>query len=114
MELLLDACVWGGAGAVLREHGYDVIWIGDWEMDPGDSEVLRIAHESNRILVTLDKDFGELAVLHEAPHRGIVRLVDVRARQQAEVCIRVLDTYGARLRAGAIVTADYGRIRIRN
>ena len=38
------------------------MWFGDWSRDPGDEEILAIADQERRILVTLDKDFGELAV----------------------------------------------------
>jgi predicted nuclease of predicted toxin-antitoxin system len=65
------------------------------------------------VLVTLDKDFGEMAVLHDAPHRGILRLVNFRARQQASVCLDVLANHGDELLAGAIITAKPGRLRIR-
>ncbi|MDA1129612.1 MAG: DUF5615 family PIN-like protein [Chloroflexi bacterium] len=56
--------------------GHDVAWAGEWIEDPGDEEILRLAHSESRILVTLDKDFGELAVLHQQPHSGILRLVN--------------------------------------
>jgi predicted nuclease of predicted toxin-antitoxin system len=35
----------------------------DWAKDPGDEEILTQAHREGRVLVTLDKDFGELAVV---------------------------------------------------
>lgn len=93
--------------------GHDVIWAGDWPEDPGDDEIIRVAFEDRRILITLDKDFGELAVLRRLPHAGIIRLVDIPARQQAAVCLRALAQHGAELRAGAIVTAEPGRLRVR-
>lgn len=113
MKLLLDACVWGGAKNELETVEYDVIWAGDWPEDPGDDEVLTRAHNEDRILVTLDKDFGELAVLREIPHSGIVRLVNIAARQQAPVCMHILEQYGDELQSGAIVTAEPGWVRIR-
>jgi hypothetical protein len=48
---------------VLIAEGHDAEWCGDWQKDPGDSAVLAYAHEHRRILLTLDKDFGELAIL---------------------------------------------------
>ena len=63
--------------------------------------------------MTLDKDFGELAIVQGMPHSGIVRLVDISAPQQAMVCIHVLGMYGEDLVKGAIVTADSKRLRIR-
>jgi predicted nuclease of predicted toxin-antitoxin system len=65
---------------ILKFH-HDVIWTGDWSEDPGDDEILAHAHREGRILVTLDKDFGELAIIRAVPHRGILRLVNIAARQ---------------------------------
>ena len=114
MKVLLDTCVWGGARGVLESAGHDVIWSGAWAEDPGDEEILRRAHGDGRVLITLDKDFGELAVLHGQPHSGIVRLVGFGARQQGPVCRQVLARHGHELLAGAIVTAEPGKLRIRS
>lgn len=113
MKLLLDACVWGGTAPALRQAGHDVVWAGDWAQDPGDDEILAMAHQQGRTLVTLDKDFGELAIVHQRPHCGIVRLVNIAARQQASFCLQVLDRHAADLEAGAIATVDARRMRIR-
>ena len=113
MKVLLDTCVWGGAAADLRAAGHDVVWAGDWDEDPGDDEILARAHAEQRVLITLDKDFGEAAILHGRPHSGIVRLVSIRARQQGHVCLHAIELHGHELLAGAIVTAEAGRMRIR-
>lgn len=113
MKLLLDTCVWGGVRAELVAVGYDVIWTGDWVEDPGDEEILAAAYSQGRILVTLDKDFGELAIVLRTPHCGILRLVNLTTKQQSVVCLRVLALYGDELASGAIVTAELGRVRIR-
>lgn len=114
MKLLLDACVWGPSLAELETAGHDVDWAGDWTHDPGDAQILVRAHKQGRVLVTLDKDFGELAVVHGLPHSGIVRLVGFRARDQGRICARVLERYGRDLAAGALVTVTPGRVRIRS
>ncbi len=44
MKVLLDTCVWGGAVKDLRSAGHDVIWAGEWEEDPGDEQILPLAH----------------------------------------------------------------------
>ncbi len=113
MKVLLDTCVWGGAKSVLEAQGHEVIWSGDWPQDPGDSEILAQAHQENRVLVTIDKDFGELAIVYGQPHSGIMRLVGLSARQQGAVCVQVLALHGHELQAGAIITADSKRIRVR-
>lgn len=78
MKILLDSCVWGGAKSVLLELGHDTVWCGDWHNDPGDDAILEVARIEARVLVTLDKDFGELAIVRRQSHCGIVRLVGFR------------------------------------
>ena len=112
MKVLLDTCVWGGAKPELQANGHDVIWTGDLAVDPGDEEILAQAHREGRILFTLDKDFGELAIVYGKTHCGIVRLVGIRATQQAKVCETVLAKHADKLLRGAIVTAEPGRLRI--
>ena len=113
MEILLDTWVWKGAADDLKSYGHNVIWIGDSEKDPGDRAIIEKAFTERRIIVTIDKDFGELAILYSFPHYGIIRLVDCAARQQGQLCVRILKKYGQELLQGAIVTAEPGRIRIR-
>jgi predicted nuclease of predicted toxin-antitoxin system len=113
MKVLLDTCVWGGVRAEVEVAGHDAIWAGDWPEDPGDDQILARAYDEARALITLDKDFGELAIVQGKPHFGIVRLVNFRARDQASACLRVLSLYGSELLSGAIVTASPGVIRIR-
>jgi predicted nuclease of predicted toxin-antitoxin system len=113
VKVLLDTCVWGGARDALVAAGHDVVWAGEWAADPGDDEILASAHAEGRVLVTLDKDFGELAVARGKPHSGIVRLVGLRAQEQGPACVKVLEAHGGGLARGAIITAEPGRLRIR-
>lgn len=62
MKLLLDTCLSPRTRDALVAAGHDAIWTGDWNPDPGDEAIL-FAQREARILVTLDKDFGELAVV---------------------------------------------------
>jgi predicted nuclease of predicted toxin-antitoxin system len=113
LKVLLDSCVWGPAAEELSRAGHGVTWVGDWISDPGDEAVLQVAAESRSILVTLDKDFGELAIVRGQHHTGIIRLAGISARRQAAACIAALDRYGDLLVKGAIVTVEPGRIRIK-
>jgi predicted nuclease of predicted toxin-antitoxin system len=113
MKLLLDTCVWGGVKKILEEARHDVVWGGDWDQDPGDDEIISYAFREKRTLVTLDKDFGELAIVHRVSHCGIIRLVGLSSKQQATVCLAVLARYDKELLHGAIITANIDRLRIR-
>lgn len=113
MKVLLDSCVSVHLRPELESAGHDVMWVGDWPKDPGDNEILATARHEERILITLDKDFGELAIVKDSAHCGIVRIINVSLKQQAAVCLRVLELHGEELRAGAIATAEPGWVRVR-
>ncbi|MCW5777219.1 MAG: DUF5615 family PIN-like protein [Phycisphaeraceae bacterium] len=113
MKVLLDTCVWGGVRAALTQLGHEVEWVGDRGRDPGDEVIIAYAHERSMVLVTLDKDFGELAIVRGMPHKGIVRLIGLRAKEQGPVCAAVLEKYEDELASGAILTVDATRVRVR-
>jgi predicted nuclease of predicted toxin-antitoxin system len=113
MKLLLDTCISPRTRDSLAEDGHDVLWTGDWAADPGDEEILGFAAQQSRILITLDKDFGELVVMFNRKHAGIVRLVDIPVKQQAIACSRTLSRYGVDLLLGALVTVERDRVRVR-
>ena len=97
----------------LRAEGFDVVWVGDWPRDPGDPAILARAYEEGRVLITLDNDFGELAVARKHPHVGLVRLVDVPLPETTATCRRVMSFYARELAAGAIIVVEKGRTRVR-
>jgi len=47
------------------------------------------------------------------PHTGIIRLVNLGTSQQATTCLRVIKLHEDDLKAGAIVTAESNRLRVR-
>jgi predicted nuclease of predicted toxin-antitoxin system len=65
------------------------------------------------VLITLDNDFGELAVKRKLPHAGIIRIIDPDVRKHAAICRRVLESHADELAAGAVIAADDDRTRPR-
>jgi predicted nuclease of predicted toxin-antitoxin system len=51
----------GDAVTALRQAGHDVAWVRVDAPGSTDAQVLQRANDESRILVTFDKDFGELA-----------------------------------------------------
>jgi predicted nuclease of predicted toxin-antitoxin system len=91
VKVFLDTCVSNGAVQELRGAGHDVTWAGTRERDPGDEELLARMVQEGGVLVTLDKDFGELAVLRGTRHHEIVRLVGFRADEQGNAARAALE-----------------------
>lgn len=114
MRLLIDACLARRTVDELAAAGHDVEWVRTWPGNPADEEVLAAAAAGERVLITLDKDFGELAVGLGHSHAGIVRLVNLAVHSHAAAVQVVLDHYEKDLANRAIVTAAPGRIRIRS
>ena len=113
MKVLLDGCVWGGAKDALARAGHDVESAADWNQDPGDPEVPAHAHRNAQVLITLDKDFGEMVIVRGQPHSGITRLVTLRAEDQGAASVETLARYHDELIRGALVTVEPGRVRVR-
>jgi predicted nuclease of predicted toxin-antitoxin system len=113
VKLLLDSCLSHRLAEELRVAGHDVIAAAEWPKDPGDPQILATAHDQHRILVTLDVDFGELAIVKGQIHFGIIRIDGPRAHEYAGVCIEALAKYAEDLDAGGIVVIEVGRMRLR-
>ena len=114
MRLLLDSCLSPGVVNELQRLGHDVVWIGERDCDPGDEAILAEAYADSRILVTLDKDFGELAIVFGKAHHGIIRVANIRIARQGSLIQQVLTDHKEQLISGAIVTIEPSRIRIRS
>ena len=73
MRFLLDESAEARIAAILTEQGHDVTRIGrDYPPSLPDEDVLALAERERRILITNDKDFGELVFRERHPHAGVV------------------------------------------
>lgn len=72
MQFLNDeSCDFAFASA-LRDAGYDVVLVGEITPRADDTDVIRLAQEQSRILLTEDKDFGQLVFAGGTPSVGVV------------------------------------------
>lgn len=95
MHLLADENLPGVLVNALRVAGHDVIWIR--EVSPGidDASIIAEAGSSGRIILTFDKDFGELVFRQRSDiPSGIIllRLPDVSRSELAHLIPHVLST----------------------
>ena len=73
MKFLLDANVEYRLATFLLSHQHDVKTIAhDFPCRLADHEVLAVATQERRILLTNDRDFGELIFRHHHPHCGVI------------------------------------------
>ena len=72
MKLLVDESIDKRIVEKLRQDGHDVIYVTEMEPSIGDDDVLHRANKSDSLLITADKDFGELIFRQGLAHAGVV------------------------------------------
>ncbi|WP_164835699.1 DUF5615 family PIN-like protein [Thermus tenuipuniceus] len=113
MRLLADEGVDAPIVGTLRAEGHEVLYVA--EMHPGmkDPEVLALAQEEGALLLTTDKDFGEL-VFQGFLSTGVLllRLEGLLPLEKADRVAWALREHGAEL-VGAFSVLDAKRLRVR-
>ncbi len=114
MKFLLDVCCSSySLRGFLVERGYDVRLVSEVDPRASDESVLALAHEEGRIVISEDKDFGELIAVQRRPHSGIIRFLELSISEHVTAMQEVLTNHRSQLESGAIVVVTRGRIRVR-
>jgi hypothetical protein len=114
MRFLADENFPAEAIRALQEAGHDVAWVMMISPGVGDSDVLAWTAREGRILLTFDKDFGELARNAGLPLACGVLLFRVPMPRPGDVGMRLADLVTARDDwAGHFSVVESGRIRMR-
>ncbi len=114
MKFLLDVCVSSRSlEASLAGQGHDVLSALAVDPRAGDERLMELALQDDRVLVTEDKDFGELVFVRRLPHGPIVRLVELTVDEQVSGMAELLERHAPDLAEPVMVTVTRGRIRIR-
>ncbi|HLH51690.1 MAG TPA: DUF5615 family PIN-like protein [Roseiarcus sp.] len=114
MRFLADENFPGAAVSALEAAGHDIIWVRTAAPGATDRDVLALAAREERILLTFDKDFGELARGSALPRACGIVLLRTPALNPADVGQRLADLVLARDDwAGSFSVIEPGRIRMR-
>ncbi|MFN8483510.1 MAG: DUF5615 family PIN-like protein [Anaerolineae bacterium] len=114
MRFIVDESTGVAVVMYLRAEGHDVLSVAEDMPQAQDDDILARAVEENRVLLTNDKDFGELAFRKGRQHRGIVllRLGDDSADNRIRMTRLVLEQHLDQLPNHFVAVTDNG-IRIR-
>jgi len=115
LKFLVDIGVGKKAEKWLLENGFDSKTVRGINPKAKDSEILKIAVSENRMVITMDKDFGELVFNSGANHEGvlILRLEDATGDEKVEIIKKILKNYSDKMYKKFCVFQD-GRLRIRD
>ena len=114
MNLLADECCPARIVHALRDGGFDVIYIFETARGSSDAQVANIAIAENRIILSADYDFGEMAVRDKVPLLGVIIIAPWREPITERIArvIRTLTTPGAEF-AGRLTIIARDRVRFR-
>jgi predicted nuclease of predicted toxin-antitoxin system len=114
VPLFADECVAGSVIERLRGEGFDIVKAADVCPTADDDDVLAEAYRDGRVLITADKDFGELVVRQGNQSHGVVNLAlgKLASATRASIASARLGELGDRI-VGSIVTIEPGRVRLR-
>ncbi|MYG00280.1 hypothetical protein F4212_14270, partial [Candidatus Poribacteria bacterium] len=114
MNLLADESIGKSIVSELRKNGHNVLYIAEFSPSIDDETVLYHANQNSSILLTEDKDFGELVFRQGLVHAGVILLRLAGLSQQAKVkCVlTVFDNHEQELHQSFCVISA-GRVRIR-
>jgi predicted nuclease of predicted toxin-antitoxin system len=101
----------------LRQAGFGVVHTGEIGMaEASDEEIIRRATAEERVVVTLDADFHAHLALSQAHRPSVirVRIEGLRAEEFCGLLERVVTQCRDDLEAGAMVSVQEHRLRIRH
>ena len=113
LRFIADEGVEKAIVVALRE-AFDVLYVAEEMRKAADTDILHKAEKEGRLVLTLDKDFGELVYRFQQQHAGVV-LCRVQSLPIEEAVAFVVDTikqYGDSLQ-GAFTVIQPNNVRIR-
>ena len=99
---------------VLRDADYDVLYIAETHPNASDTQILNFANNESAILLTADKDFGELVFRQKRVTYGIllIRLSGLSPSHKAKIVASEINTHNKDL-PGNFTVISHKTVRIR-
>lgn len=113
-RFLVDVCVGKKVEDWLVENGFNVKTVRNINPQMKDREVLKIAVLEKRIVITMDKDFGELVYNSGLAHSGVLllRIEDAIADEKVKIIEKILTEFQDLL-FNKFCVYQHGKLRIR-
>jgi predicted nuclease of predicted toxin-antitoxin system len=114
MRFLVDESTGAAVVEYLRRNDHDTLAVAEAMPQADDRDVITRAASEERVLITNDKDFGELVFRSGWAHHGVLllRLHDESPSTRLNVIKSVLERYADKL-TGQFVVATEDSVRVR-
>ena len=116
MKVLADEGVDRPIVERLRQSGHQIWYVAEMEPGIADEVVLGLANQEEAVLLTADKDFGELVFRQERMTKGVIliRLAGISPVRKAGIVVSALAAHGGEMEeAFTVITPGAVRIRRR-
>lgn len=100
--------------ASLRELEQDVLSATQVDAGATDEVLLALALKEQRVIITEDKDFGELVFLRGMSHPCIIRFVDMPIYEKVAAMRDLVENHSESMTDGTLIVVTRTRIRIRS
>ncbi len=100
LKFLIDVGVGIGIENYLHQEGYDTKTVREIDPSMEDEEIIRTGVLENRMIVTMDKDFGELVYHSSMEHCGVLllRLENANGSEKLQVVKHIMKNYGSQIK----------------
>lgn len=115
LKLLFDVGVSKKAELYFREKGFDVLSIRELNPSMSDQDILNLAVKELRLVITMDKDFGELVFNSKMLHSGVLllRMEDAGWGKKINVLAEIFKNFSEEIKGNFSVYQD-NKLRIRS
>ena len=117
MRFIVDESTGFGIARFLQAEGHDVLIVAEAMPEADDLSILLWNYNEDTIVVTIDKDFGELIFRRLEPHHGVIllRLQDESGSNRIHVLSALVAQYSTQLPDRfTVVTEQKVRFRSQN
>jgi predicted nuclease of predicted toxin-antitoxin system len=115
LTFVIDVGVGKSVETYLQDAGYQVIIIREIDPSMTDLAILKIAQENQAMVITMDKDFGELIHSKKEQHDGVLllRMEDATGSQKKEVIAYILTHFESEIK-GKFCVYQSEKLRIKD
>ncbi len=114
LKFIVDLGVGKHVESLLEELHHDVITVRLIDISLSDAAIVQMAFDESRIIITMDKDFGELVFHTHLSHNGVLllRLEDANGIEKRKTVQQILSLYTDQL-PGNFCVYQSGNFRVR-
>ncbi len=108
MRFLIDECTGTSVSDWLKEQKHEVFSVFEELRGASDEDILKKCVNENYILITSDKDFGEMVFRNQSFHKGIIliRCSPNIFSKRIEVLSKLLDNYSTEIADNFVVVTN--------